>query len=387
MSFTRALELFEALDLKEMQALVHNNLGTLHRTAGRVKEATASFTRALKLYDTLDLPEREAGVHINLGLLHREAGRGRESLASYLRALELYKTLNLPERQAEIYNAVGDLLRDAVQWSDAAASYVQALGLYEGLGLVEGQANSHERLGMLALARSDFSASLKSFDWAVGLYEAQGLVQDAAWAAVSRARVLRGLSGEEVTVGECLALVVPAALFLDSVRFQFRDASERVAWSVKAGAASALALELAAASEDPGLVADLVETHINSVVHNSRDRNNAGLETGAGTGDAGALLMSARAAGIELIEAAGTGDKDPFTAAAGPDNPEAGGSFGNGFVAAGTIRLLSHAGLPGSPPPFLLIPSRAGDRMALGSWHERSRYPAVDRPSTPVRTW
>jgi hypothetical protein len=182
--------------------------------------------------------------------------------------------------------------------------------------------------------------------------------------------------------------VIPAALFLDSVRFQFRDATERVAWSVRAGVASALALELAAASKNPGLVADLVETHINSVVHGPRTGGDGDPEGDSGSGATMNRLVSTRATGIELIEAAGNGQAAPFTFTAGDiGNPEGGTSSGEGVTAAGTTQLLGSAGLPGTPPPPLLIPSRAGERMALASWHGQSRYPAIQRPSTPIRTW
>jgi hypothetical protein len=176
----------------------------------------------------------------------------------------------------------------------------RALELYEAVGLVKGQADVSSASGLLFVRRGDIEKSGVVFDRAVELYEAQGLMQEAAWAAVARARA-RALCrwvGEQVPVEECLGLVVPATLFLDSVRFQFRDAPERIAWSARAGAASALALELAAVSMDPVLVADLVETHINSVVHAPRTSRDEQSPTGTGTRSGPAdRLAAARAAG------------------------------------------------------------------------------------------
>jgi hypothetical protein len=186
--------------------------------------------------------------------------------------------------------------------------------------------------------------------------------------------------------GVCVAEVLPAALLLDSVRFQFRDATERVAWSIKAGGATALALELAAASRNPELVADLVETHINSVVHSPR---NGSEQSSAPSPDSFApeeRRLAARAVGIELIEAAENSDKAPFTATK-PVQLRDGDGFENRLVAVGTTRLLGSSGLPGTPPPLLVVPSRVGHRLALAYWHNLPRYPPINRPRTPVYTW
>jgi hypothetical protein len=97
-------------------------------------------------------------------------------------------------------------------------------------------------------------------------------------------------------------------------------------------------------------------------------------------------VVATRAAEIELVEAAANGDGTPFNGT-GDEFPDGANTPWNGFVAAGTTRLLGSAGLPGTPPPLLLVPSRAEDRTALGLWHGSSRYPAINRPPTPLRTW
>ncbi len=296
--FTQALQLYTQLELTKEQARVHNNLGTLHRAAGRWNQALDSYTRALNLYTYLERPKNQAMLHNNLGNLHKTAGRWNQALDSYTQALELYTQLELIEGQATVHNNLGNLHQSAGRWNQALDSHTRALQLYTQLDLLEGQANVHDLLSSLAVAQSQPDAALNHFNTAVSLYQAQGLPQEAAWAAVARARGLR--SSKTGTTAETLTLALPAALYLDTVRFQFRTAPERLAWASKAASATTLVLELAAETNDPQMVADLVETNINNTTHT----------TGAKTLNADndeASVVSARALGIEATEAATTG--------------------------------------------------------------------------------
>lgn len=282
----------------------------------------------------------------------------------------LYETLHLPREQASVHNDLGTLHQLAGRWDQAAQSFARALKLYESLNLLEGQARSLEGLSTSRLALHQPELSVELFIRSIELYRKQGLDQNAARTALRRADVLHR-NGTPAT--EVLAMALPAALYLDAVRFQFRTAAERIAWSTTAADAMNLVLDLAAETSDPDLVAELIEARINATTHSTEDE--------IGSMDAFERAVSTAAWGIELTEAAANSTPRPFTSSTEEDSED-----GESSTAAGTSMLLANSVLRATPPPPLLIPTNGIPRTAL-HWWDTTGYPDIPRPKQPIRTW
>lgn len=220
-------------------------------------------------------------------------------------------------------------------------------------------ANCLEHLGLVALSRGHRAQALSTLADARACYDALGATARMANAdALIGAAVLHSAPGRPADgdAAHALDLLVPAFLYLDGLRFQFPGTADRVAWKAQSAWVLRESLEaataLTASPDDDAvksgtrLIAELVETIINSGVHSSA------------TGGAQTMTATAR-----LLGSLG-GSADPVRA------PGAPAAWAEGPAGAGL--LLSD--LPMRPPPRLLMPDKT---IALQQYHQlrAANYP------------
>ncbi|WP_071286259.1 hypothetical protein [Mycolicibacterium llatzerense] len=233
--------------------------------------------------------------------------------------------------------------------------------------------NCREYLGLIALNlgnRADALATLSDARASYGVLGAN--VRAASVDALMGSAMLRPVGPDRPAGGDArraLELLVPAFLYLDGLRFQFRGTADRAAWKAQSAWVLRESLEAATAlmeSSDADtvrsgtrMVAELVETLINSGIHS---------EAGA---RADAITHTAH-----LARSFG-GPTGPTRA---PDTLTV-----RGPGSSGASRLLDH--LPMRPPPQLLMPDQT---VALQHYHRlrAENYPhTVDIPTEVCRTW
>ncbi|KHL04502.1 tetratricopeptide repeat protein, partial [Sinomonas humi] len=158
-----------------------------------------------------------------------------------------------------------------------------------------------------------------------------------------------------------LAAVLPALRFLDSVRFDFISAAQRVAWQRTYWWGRRLVFDVAAGTGDPQTVSDLIEVQINAAVFGV-------------SGSDGALHRMASGPAVE-------NGKGKVTARIGPI-----AEASLAATAGGVTAMPTNAPLPVSPPPNLLVPSALGARVALARFRSDGDLllPAV---ASCIRTW
>ena len=389
-AYEQARTTYQRLGLDGRVAYCTNVLGDLHRHLGRYSEAQDAYERARAIYERLRNPQY-AGCTLSLGHVLRDVGRYQEAQDAYERARTIYERLRMDEDAATCTMHLGNVHRDLGRHEDAQNAYEQALIVYRRLGLDERATVCTVNLGIQhwelgrsqqataaferarelyrfrgdALAAASLSVTMGLLNTDLGRYEqAEGAYEQAlitfqrlglAWEVADCALQLARLwnvrgdveLGRLERAGRVLALAVPALLALDSMRFQFRSATDRQRWAERMADEFEFVFSVAAQAGDPALVADLVEASVNHGVHTTSVRDDA----------------SARAAGLALSDAATTGT--------------------HGWVGlraptlAGSVTLLDATRLRMAPPPPLLAPY---DRRVLGSYR-------LDTGQTSLRVW
>ncbi|MFH5230871.1 hypothetical protein [Antrihabitans spumae] len=151
-----------------------------------------------------------------------------------------------------------------------------------------------------------------------------------------------------------LDIAIPAAIFIDAQRFTFAQAASRIAWSELNAEFRVTLFDWVHKFGDKTMLADLVETSINSGTHF------------AGVGPADPTVSMGALVGV------GTATTD----AASPNTRSAAAPYDLGGAAA----LLAGPVLPLRPPPLLIMHK---GHTALGAYAERADelYERIIRPS------
>jgi tetratricopeptide (TPR) repeat protein len=376
---------------------------------GRDAEALESLIQISSSFENEQpKPSIDDFVHIyfSLGRVYDRLGRLHEAEMSLRRALAYAEEENRPDLQAKVLHQLGHILAKLEKWPEAkkllrdarksfqqqgrnldAAYVLQSMGSYHYL-----RGNTWRSVGVFKEAQKEFRnldssegqarvltalaslqgtySPLTSIATLASAGENYGVLhqhQASAWAATCQAkdwlqfatepfpRFLRPRFVRQQLVEQALDLAVPAAVYLDGIKFQFSGTTERIRSGVRSREAWNTALELARAQDNAQLLTEIVEVIINGASYTQNDE----VEGGVSEEDP------------HLPDELEVGTENPVLAT----------------VAAGTTRLLSTAQLPAGPGPLLLLPTTREIRYALQAWAGVSRYPAVPRPSAPVRTW
>jgi protein O-GlcNAc transferase len=89
----KALELSEALGLKEISAMEYGNLGTVYRDREDLNQAEAMYRKALELSEALGRKEGSAIAYNNLGVVYETQGDVIQAEAMYQKALTLFQEI------------------------------------------------------------------------------------------------------------------------------------------------------------------------------------------------------------------------------------------------------------------------------------------------------
>ena len=186
-SWETALDLSRAVNDKDSELVLENNLGAAYHRFGQLQKAVGLFT---KLVDAG--PKNPGLVLCNLGAIHLELGDLERALESYRRAAEIYRQAKSP-RQVDALVGIGTTLQRMGNPRDALKEYQEArklsptpswaLSHYEGWALIalgkpaEALQSFQEAL---SIARTSQRASEASTLLAIGVaYRALGKLGEA----------------------------------------------------------------------------------------------------------------------------------------------------------------------------------------------------------------
>lgn len=335
----------------DLVALCDTNLGYVHLHAGRLGHAEAAYARAKDYYEHRD-QSRFATSWMNLGTVRGCHGDHAQAIEAYNEGLAVFKVLELPERIAACrmnlgveHAALGDL-------STAQEFYHRAQKHYEtsptharqAAGCAVNLARLDDSRGHHLQAQQAYREAADRFH-ALGLYEWEA--RCTIYLAESMSATPRHAGGPDPAAVD---LLLPALLYLDSVKFQFPTAAARLAWRHTVSDATRLAFELAMDSGDAELVAALIETTINSGIYTTTHDSAVDLRE-----DEKLLRLN----------------RSEWTV--------------NNHHSLGPVRLIAGARLPMAAPPRIRMPTGAIalERFHIAADHYREN-PPVARPDPPA---
>jgi predicted ATPase len=160
-----ALDLFRDLEDPHGQAQAENLLGHAALAGRDYARAREHYLRALDHYRQTGDELHAAILHNNLGLLHRRdpSGDKQEAARHLEEALRLRRALQDRRGMAETLNNLGVLAQDATNWDAATRYYAESLRLEQELQHPLGVATALSNLGELFQARGDLNRALRLF--------------------------------------------------------------------------------------------------------------------------------------------------------------------------------------------------------------------------------
>ncbi|MGW4243829.1 hypothetical protein [Nocardia sp. NPDC004722] len=364
----------------------------------RYAEAEATLTRARDAYELLGLPTQVALVELHLGHVYSMTGRFAAAEAAIARWRATAKSLDIDRNFAVAENMIGAVHLKAGRYPAAAEAFRAAAASLDQAGQPFQAAVSRLNLGAAVMLQREFSAGIALMTASIEvlgadpfyrLYRASGLTNLGVTevyigraaegvAHLTQARELYAELGIVVAMAKAelmvaladsvrggpqdqrgaLARALPAMVFIDAQRFAFADAHARISWSVLHAEVQKAVFDWAFRLGDTTLMADLIETAINSGTHVAERVAHTREE-----GDLQVTLAALSASEAEATEA---------------DASQA-------FPAGGAAALISGAILPMRPPPRLRMPDghvALAEHLAVAD----ARYRSVARHGE-VRVW
>ncbi|MFE3193820.1 hypothetical protein ACFXHA_32790 [Nocardia sp. NPDC059240] len=368
----------------------------------RYAEAETTLTQARAAYRLLGLTVQAAQIDLHLGRLYSLTGRIAEAEAAVAGGSAVLEEVFGADRYLAIAeNMIGSVHLKAGRYPLAAAAFRTAEAALERSGLPLQAAVARLNVGSAVMLQQDFTTGIALMTSAIDvlnaepfyhLYRAMGLGNiggteihlgrfEEANSHLNQARALYTELGMVVAVAKIDLLIataasmpggprawraalergVPAVVFIDAQRFGFEAAHTRISWGALHAVAQTALFDWAHQLGDTALLADLVETAINSGTHVPEQAPRATDESDL------QVTLAALAAS----------DADGTETAASQQLSASGLS--------GAAALISGAILPMRPPPRLLMPDghvALADHLAAAD----ARYQPIARPGE-VRVW
>ncbi|KAF0845286.1 tetratricopeptide repeat protein [Nocardia caishijiensis] len=383
---------FTQLNSEQKAMLCHQSEGMCYSALGEFTAATDSLLAARTMATTYGMALQRAFTDIHLGLVLTETGRFDDAEQTLLGAREVLVSSGLADRVVETDGNIAGLYLKQGRYADAAASYRRSAAQLRARGLAakaavctqnEGtalmmlgesatSAAAFDRAGAYFAADPDYRANLAVCHRSRALLAVQRQDLDIALAEFAAGRSLAVELGTTLEVAKCdffvgvvlydkdssalstaIDLALPAALYINSIRWQFDRATDRMSWSALYAQLQSHLFTLAVRHPDPTLLGDLIEVSLNSGTHT--------------TAPAHALLRTTSLAAA-LHDIAGTTQ----TAV-------------DARIHGGAATLVAGSALPMAPPPRLRLPD---GRIALAPYFAAAanRYGLTD-PAHEVRAW
>lgn len=157
-SYQRRLSLSELTDGEPGQSVVLTNIGDVHRRLGEYDEALSWLDRALAIALDLGAPSQEAYVYHRLGVAYREAGRPEDAISALERSLGIARSFNAMVTEEELLVDLG-MAHEAAGDRETALSMVgQSLSRAAAAGNRYEQARAHQALACLHEREGDEAA-------------------------------------------------------------------------------------------------------------------------------------------------------------------------------------------------------------------------------------
>ncbi len=169
------------LDLPELQAQIHSDLGWLNVRRGDLATAQEHLQQGLTLVGETEHYDVLSSLYNRLGAVYYFRDDWTEAAQWVDRSLALRERLNDLVGMARSFNNLGVVKKRGGDWDGALANYQRSLELMESMGEVEGLALACTNLGVLYTDRGDWARAeenlQRSFDIAQRIGHSYELAQ------------------------------------------------------------------------------------------------------------------------------------------------------------------------------------------------------------------
>ncbi len=177
MFFKKALELSQALNDKNKEANIHQEIGTLYRSQSHFDTARQHFQKALKIFRSLDDSLGIAKAFNNIGTVQFFRGSFKEAIQNYQKAIKLFEKESYDKGIADCKNNIG-----IIHWRqknyDRAKEYLkEAAKGYKEIGNKTMQGYAYNNLGVIYGEEKNYEASLRYYQKAAQIFKKLGLQQ------------------------------------------------------------------------------------------------------------------------------------------------------------------------------------------------------------------
>ncbi|ORI21169.1 tetratricopeptide repeat protein [Rhodococcus sp. 1168] len=373
---------------REQADLCLQNIGAAYSSLGRYSDAERALVESRNALEKSGISSAAASSDAHLSQLYLETGRLEESAQAFERARRAFESMGATDRVAMLDQNLAGLYISRGELDAAEEGFLRATALFTRLGQRQKSALCRCNLGAVAILKSQFAraahligealkelrqdpAHRRTVAWAerncacaellLGNKD-RGLVHlgAARTAALELGTMLDAAKCDYIAalwdvsdtgddrLREAVDLALPALQYLDAQRFQFNSAATREAWAKTVALWTSNLFDWAYRLGDEALMAELIESAINSGTHVSDTST-----------DFKAISMNLASFGHEIDGGVNVPALDIGTRA--------------GSLIAGAI-------LPMQPPPMLVMPD---GRIALDPYFRAvdSRYGKQTRPS------
>lgn len=190
----QALNIYDALDVKEEQPSAFLNMGSAYRMSGQLSEAIAAYSAGLTIYRQMD---DQIGQRILLSLLadtYAEAEAYPQSIDAQTQLLDIAQRTGNIQLEAESLSELAYAHFMSEQHAQAVGHYQSALTLFQQLGDRPQEVAVLNNLGRAAYLNQDFETALTAYQRALDIFsELNRPVQTAhLWVNIGQAHVAAG---------------------------------------------------------------------------------------------------------------------------------------------------------------------------------------------------
>jgi signal transduction histidine kinase len=150
------LELAEALEDQEHQALALKNIGVIHSLEGKYRQAVDFYERALPLFERVGSKEGIGALYNNFSIEYRMLGDVETALDYALKGLSFFQEIHYLPGEARIRGNIGQLLTLSGEYEQAEYHLKTALRIAQHINNVVSHTGALLYLGDLYIKTGDF---------------------------------------------------------------------------------------------------------------------------------------------------------------------------------------------------------------------------------------
>ncbi len=177
--YLKALELFKALEVRDQETQLLNNIGVIYANTGRYEKAIESYHKALEIGESRGSQTDIIRALNNLGLIFYYWGQYERTVNYYERAFEAAQKAQDNEQIPLILNNLGLVYYAWGRYSEALENYEMALLKNEELGQDFYAATNHGNIANVYLAWGGYSEAVTSYRRALEKFNELGDVLNA----------------------------------------------------------------------------------------------------------------------------------------------------------------------------------------------------------------